>query len=106
MGQNVSKDTRPPPLTFRDCLVKGQLDLSRYYSYRRRLHVLMVGNNRMVTKAKKKHKRRAMESNIDHKVRTPRSVKRHKLMVRDKEGTLREIRPEDTLWYLLYVAQP
>ena len=106
MGQNVSKDTSPPPLTFRDCLAHGQLDSSRYYSYRRRLHVLMLGNNRMVTKAKKKRKRQLMELDIERRIRTPRSVKRHKLMVRDKDGTLREIRPEDTLWYLLYVAQP
>ena len=88
-------------MTFRDCLVNGQLNLSRYYSYRRRLHVLMVGNNRMVTRGKKKHKRHAMESDLQRKSRTPRSVKRLKFIVRDKDGTLREIRPEDTLWYLL-----
>ena len=42
-----------------------------------------------------------MESDLQRKSRTPRSVKRLKFMVRDKDGTLREIRPEDTLWYLL-----
>ena len=35
-----------------------------------------------------------------------RSVKRHKILVRDDDGHLREIRPEDTLWYLLYVVHP
>ena len=38
--------------------------------------------------------------------RESRSVKRHKLLVRDNDGSLREIRPEDTLWYQLYVNQP
>ena len=40
------------------------------------------------------------------KPRAPRSVKRHKLIVRDSDGFLREIRPTDTLWYLLYVGHP
>ena len=35
-----------------------------------------------------------------------RSVKRHPMLVRDSNGTLRDLRPEDTLWYLLYVANP
>ena len=38
--------------------------------------------------------------------RKSRSVKRHKLLARDNDGSLREIRPEDTLWYQLYVNQP
>ena len=56
MGQTVSKDTRAPPLTHRDCLDYGQLDLSRYYSYRCRLRVLMVTNDRLVPRRKKKRK--------------------------------------------------
>ena len=36
----------------------------------------------------------------------PRSIKRHKTLVRDACVYLREIRPKDTLWYLLYVVQP
>ena len=35
-----------------------------------------------------------------------RSVKKHKLLVRDHDGRLREILPTDTLWYQLYVSQP
>ena len=35
-----------------------------------------------------------------------RSVKQHPMLVRDSNGTLRDLRPEDTLWYLLYVANP
>ena len=38
--------------------------------------------------------------------RSVRSVKRHKLIVRDKYGSLREIKLEDTRLYLLYVATP
>ena len=31
-----------------------------------------------------------------------RSVKKHSLLVRNPDGTLRELTSEDTLWYLLY----
>ena len=37
---------------------------------------------------------------------TIRSVKRHKLIVRESDGSLREIQPTDTLWYMLYIAHP
>ena len=33
-------------------------------------------------------------------------MKRYKILVRDIDGSLREIKPTDTLWYLLYVNQP
>ena len=81
MGQTVSKDTRAPPLTYRDCLDYSQLDLSRYYLYRCPFHVLMVTNNRLVIRRKKKRKRHARESALRCKDRTPRSVKRHKLLI-------------------------
>ena len=33
-------------------------------------------------------------------------MKRHKLLVCNDDGLLRETQPQDTLWYLLYVNQP
>ena len=33
-------------------------------------------------------------------------MKQHKLIVRDIDGSLRDIRSVDTLWYLLYAANP
>ena len=33
-------------------------------------------------------------------------MKRHKLLVREKDGSLRELRPKDTLWYAYYVNTP
>ena len=38
--------------------------------------------------------------------KSQRSIKRHKLMVRHEDGSLREIRPVETLWYLLCVPNP
>ena len=57
----------------------------------------------------KKRKRRNIESTRIKKKRRGRSVgsvKYHKMIVRDNDGSLREIRPTDTLWYLLYIKQP
>ena len=106
MGQNVSKVLSSPPLTLRDCLSNGQIDPSRYYVYRRRLDVCMKGNNRDDDNKRRKRKRQDMQIQQSVKRTRSRSVKRHRLIVRDKDGSLREIKPEDTLWYLLYVAYP
>ena len=35
MGQGISSATIPPPLTLRDCLINGRLDLAQYTWYRR-----------------------------------------------------------------------
>ena len=36
MGQSISKASSAPPLTLRDCLVNGRIDLTRYRLYARR----------------------------------------------------------------------
>ena len=32
-----------------------------------------------------------------------RSVKKHEILVGDPSGGIREIKPTDTLWYMLYI---
>ena len=56
--------------------------------------------------ALKKRKPMKIESSKTKTIGKNRSVKRHKLMARDNDDLLHEIRPTDTLWYLLYVNQP
>ena len=34
------------------------------------------------------------------------SVKHYRLLIRDDDGSLRELKPKDTLWYALYVNNP
>ena len=55
---------------------------------------------------RRKRKCSEEDASIVVKCKRIRSVKRHKFPVRDKDRSLREIRPEDTLWYLLYVPHP
>ena len=54
----------------------------------------------------KKRKRSSDVLDIAPKVKHPRSIKRHKLLVRNEDGELREILPIDTLWYVLFIANP
>ena len=105
MGQDISKSITPPPLTFQDCLVNDQIDLPRYLYYCRRSDNMQnaLYHRRMLSK-----KRQCQHFHVspNKRQKTQRSVKKHKLMVRDKDGLLREMVPTDTLWYLLYISNP
>ena len=39
MGNNISSSIIPPPLSLNDCIVNGDLDLLRYYMYKRRRRI-------------------------------------------------------------------
>ena len=109
MGQNISKSISPPPLTLQHCLVDGELDLARYVYFKRRSDELDSSfTDKMFSYNSKKRRYYDIDdedcskkSNESH-----RSVKKHKLLVRNHDGNLRELKPEDTLWYLLYVSNP
>ena len=96
----------PPPLTLRDCLVNGNISLSRYYYYRKHLDSYSEAIEREETLCSNKRKRKIVVQKPKAVNKRQRLVKRHKLMVRDEDGSLREIKPVDTLWYLLYVSNP
>ena len=103
MGQDLSKSIVPPPLSFQDCLTNGEIDPVRYIMYRRGLDKL---NDFTRNCYYMKRKRFSSLDKFSPSRKRIRSVKRHKLLVRDNNGDIREILPTDTLWYLLYVANP
>ena len=106
MGQDISKTLYPPPLSFQQCFVDGEFSLHRYYIYRRRrdmedddfkLKMSLFQSN-------KKRKFKDIESSSQTGSSSHnRSVKKHSLLVRADDGTIRALTPCDTLWYLLYV---
>ena len=106
MGNNISQNITPPPLTLTDCLINGRINIPRYYWYKRRqdhyLRNLRSSDNARRRKRKKQHFNN--KPVVRRKAR--RSIKKHLLIVRDSDGNERELKPEDTLWYLLYVANP
>jgi len=97
MGQEISKSYTPPPLTLRDCLVDGQIDLTRYRLYARRVY-----DNEYTDEiiSQKKRQRYELESK---KRKVIRSVKRHHIEVRKKDGSMRKLTFEDSTWYNLYI---
>ena len=104
MGQDISTAVNPPPLTLTHCFVDGKMNIGRYYIYKRRqaLHDECVG-------MRHNKRRRISEDTLlpeRKRVKNNRYVKRYKVLVREDDGCLREIRPEDNLWYLLYVKHP
>ena len=103
MGQDLSKSIVPPPLSLQDCLTNGQIDSVRYITYRRRLDKIHDFTHNCYDIKRKRCS--SLEKFSPSRKRT-RTVKRHKLLVRDNGGNIREILPTDTLWYLLYVANP
>ena len=103
MGQDISKSITPPPLSFQDCFYNGEVDVARYTHYRRQLQD-QQHHAHFIAQIKRKHLSDPHE--IVPKTKQARRVKRHKLIVRDKNGNLRKILPTDTLWYMLYVANP
>ena len=107
MGQDISKAVLPPPLTLTHCFVDGKIDMGRYFIFKRTqaLHEKCVALHRLNSKKRRRHLKDSML--LHKKARNNcRSVKRYKVLVREINGALREIRPEDTLWYLLYVNEP
>ena len=82
----------------------GRINITRYLYYRPTLDQYMKVDDD--TSMSKKCKCDSDQGRMKKKSRMSRSVQRHKLLVRNSDGYLREIRPTDTLWYLLYVANP
>ena len=106
MGQDISLAVTPPPMTLQDCLVNGRIDIARYSYYTRTLDFFTELEEGIKIQSKRKRPNEDRDTKSKKKRLVIRSVKRHQLIVRDNDGSLREILPIDTLWYLLYIAHP
>ena len=99
MGQDISKVVNPPPLTLTHCFLDGNIDLGRYCVYKRRQAQHEKAS--LMHRKNNKKRRRTFNETLSSKKKirnSSRSVKRYELLVRDTDGSLRVIRPEDTLW--------
>ena len=75
MGANFSKDITPPPLTLRDCLINGQINLPMYYYYRCHLDHYMKYTSQLDLLRKKRKKRSFQDPSTVVKCMKARSVK-------------------------------
>ena len=95
MGQDLSKSLVPPSFTLLDCLVNGKLDVARCIYFRRKQDYIDLDNQCVAISIGKKRKAPCSQDSI--KPRKKRSIKKHKLLVRNDDGTLRELTSKDTL---------
>ena len=94
----MSSSTLPPPLSLRDCYVDGSLDVIRYYAFSRKRR--QTNHSRVVLQSIIDKSRRRSTKPVEAvliKRQYYRSVKKHKILVRDPSGCIREIKPTDTL---------
>ena len=101
----MSSSTLPPPLSLRDCYVDGSLDVICYYAFSRKRR--QTNHSRVVLQSiidKSRCRSNKPVEAVLIKRQYYRSVKKHKILVRDPSGCIREIKPTDTLWYLLYIG--
>ena len=88
-----------------DNYVNGSLDVSRYIAIRRKRR--QTNHSRVLLQSLIDHRRCAAKKRVETvliKSQHYRTVKKYKILVRDPNGCLREIKPTDTLWYLLYIV--
>ena len=98
-----------PPFTFQQCFVNDELDLARYLMYRRRIDEMddaMSAAHQIYFNIQKRKRKLDSEYVKSSKRKCIRTVQAHRILVREDDGSLREVKPQDTLWYLLYVRQP
>ena len=115
MGQDLSKSLLPPPTTFQQCSVDDEFSLPRYILYRRNRDFEDQQFKHMMDILSSRRKRKFTDLSIENissdsaassTTSSFRSVKKHKLLVRADDGSVRALMPTDTLWYLLYVKTP
>jgi hypothetical protein len=106
MGHTISKAYTPPPLSLRDCLVNGQIDLARYRVYSKRTY----GDDYIDTDAMMNTRKRKASVDDDEpkkkKRETKRSVKRHPILWKTDDGKVKNVTFKDSTWYCLYVSSP
>ena len=106
MGNDIGKHAIPPPFTFTDFFVNGTLNASRHVHYRRCVNGMEDDTEEDDRHMSRKRKSRTNDSRSNCAKERHRSVKRHEVLVREDDASLREIRPAGTLWHLLHVAHP
>ena len=98
----MSSSALPPPLSFCDCYSDGLLDVIRYYysKKRRQNHSSHLASQSITNKNRG---RNTNPVDVPMKMQRYRSAKKHKILVRDPSGSIREIKTIDTLWHMLCI---
>ena len=98
-----------PPLSFRDCFNNGKIDIMRYQIYCRRIERNEQDEYDILKLINSNSSKRKFKSKINSSQKkrlTKRSVKKHHLIIRHDDGSLRTLTYKYTLWYIIYVTGP
>ena len=110
MGNSLEKALMDPSFTFQQCFDNDELDLARYLMYHRRIDEIddaMSAANEIYSNIQEQKKRKLDSMEVNSSKQTCiRTVKKHRILVREDDGSLCEVKPQDILRYLLYVRQP
>ena len=103
MGNDISRSIIPPPLSINDCVVDGELDLMRYYMYKRRQRIQLIQSTQLKEIVNLKRKRNEVtlssKEQSHYRERKLRRLKKRKLWIRGEDGNLRALMPTDTVWF-------
>ena len=104
MGQDISTAFTPPPLSFRDCFVDGRINLAKYIVYST---TTQDDDYIDIEELLNKKKRKCNDRNTSSKKKVcVRSLKRHPIICRADDGSLREATYKDSTWWRLYLETP
>ena len=104
MGQDISKAFTPPPLTFRDCLIDGRIDVAKYMIYSQSI---IEEETLDIEEFSNTNKRKCYDQDsVTSSNKKARSTKRFPILCRADDGSIREATFEDSTWYRLYIQVP
>ena len=104
MGQDISKAFTPPPLTFRDCLIDGCIDVAKYMIYSQSI---IEEETLDIEEFSNTNKRKCYDQDsVTSSNKKARSTKQFLILCRTDDGSIREATFEDSTWYRLYIQVP
>ena len=100
MENSLEKVLLNPPFTFQQCFVNDELDLARYLMYRRRIDEMddaMSAAHQIYFNIQERKRKLDSVEVKSSKQKCIRTVQTHQILVREDDGSLREVKPQDTL---------
>ena len=106
MTISLSTNSTIVPSSLSGCPTNGVLNIEYFTAYRcQQANDNEEDNGNTVLSEVRLNRKREMEIPELERNRS-KSVKKHKLFVRNDDGTLRKFTSNDKLWCLLYIATP
>ena len=97
MGQDISKAVTPPPLSFRDCLIDGRIDVAKYMIYSQSIFEEDTFDMVEFSNCNKRKRYDHDSVTSSNKKARQRSAKRFPILCRGDDGSIREVTSQDSI---------